>query len=139
MGRLWSPHMSVRCSIILLSLTRRCDRLPECGHIFCQTCLQEWFSTTLAHFLATHPNYDANNPMRHIQAFPHLPRYTCPTCRTTVQNRPVEVFALKAIVRTIAAAAGESSPAKAPAVMNHRRAQGVQTIGPWDGFFPRRV
>ena len=148
MGRLWSPHMSVGCSIMIWSLTRRCDRLPECGHIFCQACLQDWFNTTLAHFLATHPDYDANHPMRHVQAFPHLahmqiPQYTCPTCRTTVQNRPVEVFALKTLVRTIATAAGESSPAKPPAVMNLRgrksRAQGIQAIGPWDGFFSRRL
>jgi hypothetical protein len=60
-----------------------------------------------------------------------------------VQNRPVEVFALKALVRTVAAAAGESSPAKPPTVTNNRagksRAQGVPTMGPWDGFFPRRM
>jgi hypothetical protein len=151
-GRLWSPHMLVRCSIFSLSLTRGCNRLPDCGHIFCQTCLQDWFNTTLTHFLATHPHYDVNNPMRHLQAFPHAlqaaayqqaPQYTCPTCRATVQNRPVEVFALKALVRTVATAAGESSPAKPPAVMNLRagksRVHGVQTIGPWDGFFPRRM
>jgi len=123
-GRLWSPHI-----------------LPECGHIFCQTCLQEWFNTTLAHFLAIHPDYNGNNPMR--QAFPHLPahlqapEYTCPTCRTIVQNRPVEVFVLKALVRTIATAAGESSPAKPSTVMNLRGKSRAQTIGPWDGFFSR--
>jgi len=149
-GRLWSPHMSVSLLYDPSFLTRRSDRLPECGHIFCQTCLQEWFNTTLAHFLATHPHYDANNPMYHLRAFPHMPppaayqqapQYTCPTCRATVQNKPVEVFALKALVRTIAAAAGESSPTKPPKVTNLRtgqnRVQGVQITGPWDGFFPR--
>lgn len=134
-GRLWSPYI-----------------LPECGHIFCQTCLQDWFNTTLAHFLTTHPHYDVNNPIPYLQPFQHVPQaivhqqapqYTCPTCRATVQNRPVEVFTVKALVRTVAAAIGENSPKKPPAAMDIRagknRVQGVQTMGPWDGFFQRRI
>jgi hypothetical protein len=151
-----AAYVSVMPYRLVSPLKRSCNRLPDCGHVFCQTCLQDWFNTTLAHFSATHPHYDANNPVLHLQAFPRAlqaaayqqaPQYTCPTCRAIVQNRPVEVFALKALVRTVATAVGESSPAKPPAVPNLRagknRVQGVQAVvqavGPWDRFFPRRM
>jgi hypothetical protein len=68
---------------------------------------------------------------------PPQPQYTCPTCRETVRNKPVEDFALKALVRTIAAAGGESSPRKEPIYLrNWGKGKGpVRREGPWDGFF----
>lgn len=56
------------------------------------------------------------------------PVYTCPTCREKVTARPVEVFALKEVVRRIAKlTGGESSP---------RRTGGNREVGTiWDGFF----
>lgn len=74
--------------------------------------------------------------------FTHLrpqPQYTCPTCREAVKNRPVEDFALKALVRTVAAAVGENSPRKQLAEIPGRgttRAPPVKS-DPWDIFFPR--
>ena len=137
-----SPYVSY-IHILVSYLTRRRNRLSDCGHTFCQPCLRDWFNTSLTQFLATNPH------LRHMQALPQAalyqqaPHYTCPTCRTTVKSSPVEVFALKALVRTIATAAGESSPKKPPAAAQHgggmNRAQGVHTPGPWDGFFPRRI
>jgi len=49
--------------------------------------------------------------LRHPDLHHHLqrlqqpvPEYTCPTCRKRVNQRPVEVYALKSLVRTISAA-----------------------------------
>jgi hypothetical protein len=58
------------------------------------------------------------------------PTYTCPTCREQVKNKPVEDFALKSVVRTVAGAMGENSPTKK---VNGRVGNGRP--GPWDRFF----
>jgi len=123
-----------------------------CGHTFCQSCLEDWFSTTLAQHMTAYPNYTANPPVpAHIRGFPahvqqqarlqiaHMqpppPPYTCPTCRQAVKNQPAEAFAMKAMVRTIANAMGETSPRKA--APPRRNGLIVAREGPWDGFFPK--
>jgi hypothetical protein len=60
------------------------------------------------------------------------PEYTCPTCRKEVKNKPVEDFALKSVVRTLAGAMGEHSPTKKA---NGRGGGNGKAQGPWDGFF----
>jgi hypothetical protein len=134
--------------------------LPECGHTFCQSCLVDWFNTTLAQHMTAYPNYNHNihnqpfntlvtdciahrnmNPhiQFHLQALlPHLqlevpaPQFTCPTCRKQVKTRPVEDFALKSIVRAIAGAAGESSPKKQG---GRQRSGAGRPQDTWEGFF----
>ncbi|KZV89734.1 hypothetical protein EXIGLDRAFT_838323 [Exidia glandulosa HHB12029] len=49
--------------------------LSECGHTFCQSCLISLFNDR---------------------------KFTCPQCRVAVRRRPVEVYALKSMIRAIA-------------------------------------
>ncbi|KAI0645448.1 hypothetical protein C8Q79DRAFT_910957 [Trametes meyenii] len=127
-----------------------------CGHSFCKNCLQDWFSTALAQHMAAHPHYNPHIAIPHhwraALAQPHLtpierrqieyritgltamtpqPTYSCPTCRVEVVNKPAENFVVKHVVRTVAAAQGESCPEEAPL-----RRLGGPADGPWDGFFP---
>ncbi|KAJ7502833.1 hypothetical protein B0H11DRAFT_1986565 [Mycena galericulata] len=123
--------------------------LSGCGHSYCGRCLVEWFGTCLAQHMAAHPNWrPTNQPSYHllnpgIRAHPYIaammaqqgpqPEYTCPTCRAVVSTKPIEDYALKAIIQAVS---GESSPKKAPAVAKRRgkgKAKAVE--GPFDGFF----
>jgi hypothetical protein len=75
-------------------------------------------------------HHDAQVAATLANLLPPTPQYTCPTCREPVRTRPIEVFAMKAIVRVVAAAAGESSPKK---TVNKNW---KEKAGPWDKFFP---
>ncbi|PPQ98433.1 hypothetical protein CVT24_004112 [Panaeolus cyanescens] len=130
--------------------------LPNCGHTFCQKCLLDWFDTTQAKFLAAHPAYHAGRPhqihalsqiLDYLCAYPNLaadprsisalkqtlpiePKYECPECRSQVTSAPIEAFAMKKLIRTVAAASGRGSPkpkSKHPIARN----------SPWDGYFPK--
>ncbi|KAI1796402.1 hypothetical protein LXA43DRAFT_987482 [Ganoderma leucocontextum] len=126
-----------------------------CGHTFCAGCLQDWFSTAYAHHLAKYPAYDPQQlipghlraalaradlpPHRRrdidreiaimVSTTPH-PEYSCPTCRVLIRAKPAENFVVKHLVRTIAAAQGESPPEEAPRPLQRA------LEGPFDGFFP---
>lgn len=47
-----------QCYLIAYSIP---SSLPECGHVFCQTCLRDWFSAALQQHMTTHPNYSLPN------------------------------------------------------------------------------
>ncbi|KAL0581803.1 hypothetical protein V5O48_000171 [Marasmius crinis-equi] len=142
----------ISCEICTMKLWTPCI-LSGCGHTFCQSCLQDWFSTTLAQHMTTYPHYDVNQRLptfvqdavdlqpqyaplflqQYAPALPPQPPYTCPTCRAPVKSRPIEDYSLKAVVRTVAKAQRESSPRKPPPPARRRGRE----EGPWDGFFPR--
>ena len=135
--------------------------LPECGHVFCITCLKDWFSTVLTQHEKDYPDFALNPPFPdhirelsvQVRSQPDLrtqldlkvaqyrvtlsipqPVYTCPTCRVVMRNKPVEVFALKSVVGTISNAMGETSPKKKPV-----KGKKMASAGPWDGFFPADI
>ncbi|KZS99752.1 uncharacterized protein LAESUDRAFT_765218 [Laetiporus sulphureus 93-53] len=128
-----------------------------CGHTFCQNCLQGWFGSQLAQYMSTHPHHNMPNleayrialrdpflsaqqrieleSQLRIAILQHHPDYTCPSCRAVVKERPIEVYAIKSVVRSAAGAAGETSLTKyAPS--NARNHGGHRLDNPWDGFFP---
>ncbi|KAK7689304.1 hypothetical protein QCA50_007095 [Cerrena zonata] len=125
-----------------------------CGHMFCQSCLQDWFNSILKKHRAEHSTYEANsrrlaqyrellcNPRlaahqrryieehaRALQASMEQPVFTCPTCRVGAKDKPIEIYTLKQVVRAISEAMGESSPKILPP-------RDSKEVGPWDRFFP---
>ncbi|KAK0486032.1 hypothetical protein IW261DRAFT_1663135 [Armillaria novae-zelandiae] len=125
-------------------------------------CLRDWFNATLEQHRRQHPHYHPNQPimlpdfLREMMFYPQIapqqlsalvkqitaasggPVFSCPTCREPVKNRPVEVFAIKSLVRTVAAAQSESSPRKVPPEGRSRSKNKApaRLEGPWDRFFP---
>jgi hypothetical protein len=103
---------------MILKHTSDLPSLPDCGHTFCEGCLQDWFSKTDSESAALLHSFDINTVNHGAQQY-NQPRlgmnfgaipYTCPFCRAEVNSRPTEDFALKAIARAVAAASGETSP-----------------------------
>ncbi|KAF9467132.1 hypothetical protein BDZ94DRAFT_53921 [Collybia nuda] len=79
--------------------------LPNCGHTFCQSCIERWFSQALAKHAAIFPDYDYRRTAgEQSEQISGHPSYTCPKCRTATSVRPVENFFLKTLVRSITSA-----------------------------------
>ncbi|KAJ3756866.1 hypothetical protein EV360DRAFT_84540 [Lentinula raphanica] len=162
-AKMWTPYMWVARSIKPLYMTPNLVSSLACGHTYCKSCLQDWFSTILQKHMAAHPQYRLNNqPPRTATRDPVAiyaeamvralynnagvpePQYTCPTCREQVRSPPVEDFNLKKIVRAVASAQGEASPQKEVTRPSGRtsRAREKAPAGredPWSGFFPKRT
>ncbi|KNZ77764.1 hypothetical protein J132_03822, partial [Termitomyces sp. J132] len=124
-SRMWSPFMSIARmrSHILLVLPAG---LQTHNHRLWEAMMQNPLILRTPHAAAYYAQLQQQAPQ---------PQYTCPTCREQVKNRPVEDFALKALIRAITTAAGEGSPKKLD-----KQTRGKATApktGPWDGFFPK--
>ncbi|KAE9392614.1 hypothetical protein BT96DRAFT_924596 [Gymnopus androsaceus JB14] len=65
--------------------------LAPCGHIACYSCLMSWFSR---------PTEDGAGPSARQPPI-WIRRKTCPHCRATVREPPVEVWAIKNMVTSL--------------------------------------
>ncbi|KAF7790368.1 hypothetical protein EIP86_001323 [Pleurotus ostreatoroseus] len=126
----------------------------SCGHTFCVDCLQQWFNTAVAQHMTAHPDWAPEHPVivqyrnalrqpnlppqtrraiqhqiEQIQAGIPKPEFTCPSCREPVRRAPMEAFALKNIVKSVADAQGEASPGL-------HGTGGLRRDQLWSGFFP---
>lgn len=129
--------------------------IRECGHTFCESCLHDWFNSTYMQHVTLHPEFleGPQIPMeyfrnQHLPQFAqairgfytewrrHVPQpmYTCPTCRTLVKDKPIEVFFVKDVVRKVAQAMdnGKLDGGRSPKRLN----RGMGSI--WEGFFPEK-
>lgn len=107
---------SMHCPICLDPLWKPFVVVP-CGHIACQGCLVNWFTSP-----PPDPNGDPPEPLP-----PHRQkqkRKTCPHCRGVVRSRPVEVYGLGTVVATLVGQQGPASPSKSEAA------------DPWADMFP---
>ena len=108
---------SMNCPVCLDPLWKPFVVVP-CGHIACQSCLINWFTSP-----PPDPNGAAPAPLP-----PHRQkqkRKTCPHCRGVVRSRPVEVYGLGPVVATLVGQPAPASPPKANAPND-----------PWENMFP---
>ncbi|KAG8796949.1 hypothetical protein FRC16_009353 [Serendipita sp. 398] len=109
-----SIHQQVQCQICLESFSRPFALVP-CGHVCCLGCLQQWFKAP--------PPDDALRPRVPLTRR----KKTCPHCRATVTQRPVEVFVLKEIISHLEPAI-RATPGPPRPVANPEN--------PWTDIFP---
>ncbi|KAJ3712089.1 hypothetical protein DFJ43DRAFT_1167160 [Lentinula guzmanii] len=140
-------EVSVACEVCMIKMWT--PYILECGHTYCQSCLQNWFSQTLVQHMTAHPNHNPNQPphgaemhLAYGQYYHYMPQpqYTCPTCRKQVRNPPVENFNLKKVVRAVASVQGEASPKKAETGSSQKQGKAkskalAEREDPWSGFF----
>ncbi|KAJ3569624.1 hypothetical protein NP233_g4930 [Leucocoprinus birnbaumii] len=162
-GKLVLDHSEIDDSLNCEICTRRMYTpylLPDCGHTFCLSCLRDWFGTAHARFVQAHPQQNQNVRDFYVQrittllrpefiAHPQVadqlqqlqqptPEFTCPTCRKRAYRRPIEVYALKSLVRAISAVDEEEKANIPPDQPFVERRQGrTVVVDPWEGFFPR--
>ncbi|OCH96357.1 hypothetical protein OBBRIDRAFT_822351 [Obba rivulosa] len=101
---------------ICYEIVQRPFSLSPCGHVLCQTCLQDWFRKGP---VSDDDLYDDDIIHR---------KKTCPCCRGTVRSRPVPMFALKSVASLVE---------KAKAAPGAARPSPPLEDDPWEGIFRR--
>ncbi|KDQ50730.1 hypothetical protein JAAARDRAFT_81781 [Jaapia argillacea MUCL 33604] len=111
---------NLNCQICMESLLKPFALTP-CGHIYCQSCLQNWFRTAPVN---EDDMVDDDDPEYIL-----FRRKSCPSCRTLVQTRPVPLFLIKSIASSLI-------KSKLPPGQSNRASPAPSDSDPWDGIFP---
>lgn len=94
--------------------------LSPCGHLACYGCLVSWFK-------ASPEDRPAPPPL-------HLRKKTCPHCRATISDRPVQVWGVKSIVSNFSKSGLLQGNFPAPDESNQNANENAD---PWEGIFPK--
>ena len=100
--------------------TIRLNSLSPCGHVLCQTCLQEWFRTAPGNAADM---IDDDSPEALLYR-----KKTCPVCRAIVRTRPIPLFLVKSIATALAQSKPDTPRRESPAPE-------TDTADPWEGIF----
>ncbi|KAH9840036.1 uncharacterized protein C8Q71DRAFT_474535 [Rhodofomes roseus] len=104
---------------ICMELIAKPHGLSPCGHVLCQTCLQEWFRSAPA---GEDEMIDEDEPDALLYR-----KKTCPCCRTVVTSRPIPLFLVKSLTSALEKAKAQ------PGVP--RRPTPPPDDDPWEGIF----
>ncbi|KAI0924929.1 hypothetical protein AcW2_005659 [Taiwanofungus camphoratus] len=87
-----SIEANLMCQICMEILAKP-HGLSPCGHVLCQTCLQEWFRSTPP---GEDDMYDDDLPQSLLYR-----KKTCPCCRAVVRSRPIPLFVVKSLASAL--------------------------------------
>ncbi|KDN51392.1 hypothetical protein K437DRAFT_50308 [Tilletiaria anomala UBC 951] len=85
------------CHICLDSIWRPFVLVP-CGHIFCLSCLVNWFQKPDHHEVSIPPHWSEGLRRDEEERRTRLRRKLCPECRTHVAQPPVELWSMKLVM-----------------------------------------
>ncbi|KAG6914847.1 hypothetical protein DXG01_014979 [Tephrocybe rancida] len=124
-------HQALTCQICL-DLLHKPFALAPCGHVVCYPCLVRWFTAPEA---AGGPhNLEEDIPGRARTSHSHKKK-NCPICRTTITERPVEVWGIKGMVTGLTRSGLVELPAPAPEA--EAEPSTSTSDDPWRNIFPR--
>ncbi|KAJ7628403.1 hypothetical protein FB45DRAFT_918197 [Roridomyces roridus] len=108
---------------ICLDLLHKPYALTPCGHVACYNCLVSWFTR----------EPEENH-------FGLLRKKTCPNCRATIKQRPVEVWSIKEMVVAflksgLASSDLSTEPPPAPALPGPPQHEDANPRDPWYNIF----
>lgn len=108
---------SLTCQICV-DLMYKPFTLAPCGHIACHSCLVGWFKSNLAEDESGHQSVHRKK--------------TCPHCRSTIRDRPIENFIIKEMVHSLVNSGVLEGVSGGPST-----ASSAASPDPWAGIFPK--